>query len=254
MSNKIFKSIIIEIAYNETKLSSDYVILLRMYPLLRELILNKVEIFKKLIELVGDKEDKYYEEFYNNNFKDFKLKTMYSYTFINEGLNKFESFHNSFSDNYDFIRKFNPPKIETKIYNSFSDINDFIKKIKDYILVDGKDLMNEIKMALDNIKKLPEIKQKEIKQKEIKPKTKKKSISSTIKKLVWNTNIGEDIGKAKCLCCKSTDITQLSFNCGHIIAEANGGDTIVSNLKPICQNCNSSMGTKNMNDFMETLK
>ena len=119
-------------------------------------------------------------------------------------------------------------------------------------MINGKDLMNEIKMALDNIKKIPEIKQKEIKEK--KPKTKKKSISSTIKKLVWNTNIGEDIGKAKCLCCKSTDITQLSFNCGHIIAEANGGDTIVSNLRPICQNCNSSMGTKNMNDFMETLK
>ena len=52
--------------------------------------------------------------------------------------------------------------------------------------------------------------------------------SATIKKLVWNTNIGEDIGKTKCLCCKSTDITQLSFNCGHIIAEANGGETIVS--------------------------
>ena len=124
---------------------------------------------------------------------------------------------------------------------SFSDIYDFINKIKDYKFVDGKDLMNEIKMALDNFKILPEIKQKETK-----PKTKKK--------LVWNTNIGEDIGKTKCLCCKSTDITQLSFNCGHIIAEANGGDTIVSNLRPICQNCNSSMGTKNMNDFMETLK
>ena len=62
------------------------------------------------------------------------------------------------------------------------------------------------------------------------------------------------IGKAKCMCCNSTDITQMSFNCGHIIAEANGGNTIVSNLKPICQNCNSSMGTKNMNEFIISLK
>ena len=85
-------------------------------------------------------------------------------------------------------------------------------------------------------------------------KKKKKTIPSTIKKLVWNTNIGEYIGKTKCTCCKSTDITQMSFNCGHIIAEANGGKTIVSNLKPICQNCNSSMGTKNMNEFMLSLK
>ena len=83
---------------------------------------------------------------------------------------------------------------------------------------------------------------------------KKKTIPSTVKKLVWNTNIGESIGKTKCTCCKSTDITQMSFNCGHIIAEANGGKTIVSNLKPICQNCNSSMGTKNMNEFMLSLK
>ena len=86
------------------------------------------------------------------------------------------------------------------------------------------------------------------------PIKKKKAISSTIKKLVWNTNIGEEIGKSKCMCCKSTDITQMSFNCGHVVAEANGGETIVSNLKPICQNCNSSMGTKNMNEFMLTLK
>lgn len=85
-------------------------------------------------------------------------------------------------------------------------------------------------------------------------KKKKKTIPSTIKKLVWNTNVGESIGKTKCTCCKSTDITQMSFNCGHITAEANGGKTMVSNLKPICQNCNSSMGTKNMNEFMLSLK
>jgi hypothetical protein len=89
---------------------------------------------------------------------------------------------------------------------------------------------------------------------ELSVKKKKKTISSTIKKLVWNINIGETIGKAKCMCCNSTDITQMSFNCGHIIAEANGGNTIVSNLKPICQNCNSSMGTKNMNEFIISLK
>jgi len=85
-------------------------------------------------------------------------------------------------------------------------------------------------------------------------KKRKKAIPSTIKRLVWNTNIGEHIGKAKCVCCNSTDITQMSFNCGHIIAESNGGNLVVSNLKPICQNCNSSMGTQNMNEFMLSLK
>ena len=93
-----------------------------------------------------------------------------------------------------------------------------------------------------------------IKKTNTKPIKPKKKISATLKRLVWNTNIGEEIGKTKCLCCKSTDITQMSFHCGHVIAEANGGELIVSNLKPICQNCNSSMGTKNMNDFMDTFK
>jgi len=95
---------------------------------------------------------------------------------------------------------------------------------------------------------IPDIKEKN---KNIK---RKKHISSTIKRLVWNTHIGEEIGKCKCLCCKTTSITQLSFNCGHIVAEANGGDNVVSNLKPICQNCNSSMGTKNMDIFIKSLQ
>jgi len=66
-----------------------------------------------------------------------------------------------------------------------------------------------------------------------KDKKKKQAISSTLKRLVWNTHIGEEIGKSKCLCCNTTDITQLSFHCGHIIAEAMGGETNVSNLRPI---------------------
>jgi hypothetical protein len=219
MSKQIFKSINSKIDYYQNQLNQQDNIYLSMYPRLRELTAIKIEIYNKLLELIGDKDDIYYQEFYNNYFKNFKLKQIYT---LDRGLLKF---------------------------NSFTDITDFIRKISDYEWIDGKYLMNEIKIELDNIKILPVKKEKETK-----PKTKKKTISATIKKLVWNTNIGEEIGKSKCLCCKSTDITQLSFNCGHIIAEANGGETIVSNLKPICQNCNSSMGTKNMNDFMGTLK
>ena len=82
-------------------------------------------------------------------------------------------------------------------------------------------------------------------------KYKKKPIPATLKRLVWNKWIGEEIGKSKCLCCNVTDINQMSFNCGHIIAECKGGETIVSNLKPICQNCNSSMASMNMDEFMK---
>jgi hypothetical protein len=82
-------------------------------------------------------------------------------------------------------------------------------------------------------------------------KFKKKSIPLPLKRQVWNTYIGEEIGKSKCLCCKLTDITQLSFSCGHIIPESKGGKLILHNLKPICQSCNSSMGTNNMDNYMQ---
>lgn len=85
-------------------------------------------------------------------------------------------------------------------------------------------------------------------------KYKKVSIPFAIKKLVWDTYIGEHIGKGKCYCCKQTDIIQMSFHCGHVIAERNGGETCVENLRPICQICNHSMRTCNMHEFIEMYK
>ncbi len=77
----------------------------------------------------------------------------------------------------------------------------------------------------------------------------KKNIPKKLKTEVWNQYVGEDIGSTLCLCCNKTKITQSNFHCGHILAEANGGTTHISNLKPICAQCNLSMGIKNMNDF-----
>lgn len=67
---------------------------------------------------------------------------------------------------------------------------------------------------------------------------------------MWNKYIGEDIGKSKCVCCKYTDISQMDFNCGHVISEFNGGKITLDNLKPICSLCNTSMGIKNMDEFI----
>jgi 5-methylcytosine-specific restriction endonuclease McrA len=80
-------------------------------------------------------------------------------------------------------------------------------------------------------------------------KRRKEYISLVKKRVVWNTHIGEEIGKTKCLCCGITDIYQISFHCGHIVSEHNGGNAQIANLIPICQCCNSSMGTKNFYDF-----
>ena len=79
----------------------------------------------------------------------------------------------------------------------------------------------------------------------------KQSIPLALKRNVWNKHIGENIGKHLCLCCKLTDITQMNFSCGHIISEHNGGELKLNNLKPICVSCNSSMGTNNMDEFIQ---
>ena len=79
---------------------------------------------------------------------------------------------------------------------------------------------------------------------------KKKSIPLPVKSLVWNKIIGEEKGIGNCFCCKNK-IRQISFHCGHIISEKNGGSVTIDNLVPLCQMCNSSIGSQNLNDFME---
>ena len=72
-----------------------------------------------------------------------------------------------------------------------------------------------------------------------------------LKRRVWDKFIGEAVGIAKCLCCKMTDISAFSFHCGHIVSERNGGSTTLGNLIPLCQSCNSSMGSRNYDEFRE---
>ena len=127
--------------------------------------------------------------------------------------------------------------------------NEFFKE-QSILLKDNNKITNKMEYIAKLWKEHKEEKEKE---EEIKKPVKKHTITSTMKKLVWNMHIGEEIGKAKCVCCKNSYISQMSFHCGHIIAESKGGEMIVSNLRPICQNCNSSMGNKNMEEFMKTL-
>ena len=79
----------------------------------------------------------------------------------------------------------------------------------------------------------------------------KSKIPATVRNSVWNQNIGVEIGQLICMCCKSKPITKANFECGHIIAEKYGGTLELNNLKPVCKHCNTSMGTKNMDDFMK---
>jgi hypothetical protein len=57
-----------------------------------------------------------------------------------------------------------------------------------------------------------------------------------------------------CLCCEDTEISQFEFQCGHVIAETNGGEMIVDNLLPICAMCNNSMATEDLYVFQAKLR
>lgn len=124
-----------------------------------------------------------------------------------------------------------------------SDTNEYYENSDDY---ESDNQSEYSESEEDTIKSKKSSKIKKI----VSKKPRKKPIPATVKRLVWNKYIGENIGKHKCYCCNLTDITQLSFHCGHVISEKNGGNIEVNNLRPICQNCNSSMGIKNMNDFI----
>jgi hypothetical protein len=80
----------------------------------------------------------------------------------------------------------------------------------------------------------------------------KKPIPKAIKTIVWNLYIGSSIAESTCMCCKQEKITIREFQCGHVLAEANGGDMNISNLRPICNPCNKSMGTQHMGEFVKT--
>jgi hypothetical protein len=211
-----------------------------------------------ILNLIDNKNDVEFEMFFIQHIINFQLKKSY---YNSNSKKMFNTFH----DISDFINKIkytNSSDFYIELIDHLTIIKNLIENKEESVIQNqsccNKTIMRLIKdISLFKKKKKDENDdEKKVNENEDKKdnKKKKQTISSTLKRLVWNTHIGEEIGKSKCLCCNTTDITQLSFHCGHVIAEAMGGETNVSNLRPICQNCNSSMGTKNMNDFMKTLK
>ena len=80
---------------------------------------------------------------------------------------------------------------------------------------------------------------------------KKKPISKALRMAVWQEYIG--IQEAYCYCCQRQKINPFRFQCGHNVAESKGGETSLENLRPVCDLCNQSMGTKNLEEFKQTL-
>lgn len=84
-----------------------------------------------------------------------------------------------------------------------------------------------------------------------KNKSGKSKIPKKLKNDSWDKYVGKEHGITLCICCNNTQIDSKSFVGGHIISEKNGGKINIDNIVPICSECNSSMGSTNMNIFME---
>lgn len=94
-------------------------------------------------------------------------------------------------------------------------------------------------------------KQLENKKKEIKPSSvKKKAIPKRVRHAVWERYAGK-VWETKCnVSWCNNQLTVLdSWHVGHNISEVNGGDFSIDNFRPICQQCNTSMGTTSIDDF-----
>jgi len=74
-----------------------------------------------------------------------------------------------------------------------------------------------------------------------------KNIPKQIRERVWSKAFGE-AKEGTCHCCKKKIDTE-HWEQGHIVARACGGKDDASNLRPVCQKCNRSMGVENMDAF-----
>ena len=78
-----------------------------------------------------------------------------------------------------------------------------------------------------------------------------KKIPQSVRQDVWNTYIGDSVGKIKCFLCEQTDISPFQFHCSHVIPISKNGPSSVDNLRPLCSVCNQSMSTMNMIEFAQ---
>ena len=56
--------------------------------------------------------------------------------------------------------------------------------------------------------------------------------------------------ECKCIVCNNNTITQNKNEAGHILSVKEGGKDTEDNIIPICGECNKSMGSKHMREFI----
>jgi len=83
-------------------------------------------------------------------------------------------------------------------------------------------------------------------------KNKRVQVPRAIRMELWKREFGDTL-KGKCYCCER-ELHIDNFEAGHIVAVANGGATVIGNLKVVCKQCNTSCSTKNLEEFRTAMK
>ncbi len=83
--------------------------------------------------------------------------------------------------------------------------------------------------------------------------TQKTAIPKALRNTVWINNCGE-VFRSKCKVAWCTNVmTPFDFETGHNVPESKGGTTTLDNLRPICSQCNKSMGNRyTIDEFSKT--
>ena len=70
---------------------------------------------------------------------------------------------------------------------------------------------------------------------------------------VWYLTNGVDY-QGQCFCCNNPMTLFSNWHRGHIKSRCDGGPNTIHNLRAICQDCNTRMGTMNMMEFKRTME
>ena len=134
--------------------------------------------------------------------------------------------------------------VENKVINVYDNINKNMDNIINKIIKqpqykkrknkkkNNKNYKNNNKNTNKTIKNLSEFKPL------------KETIPKRIRELVWTTNNSETFSTKCFVTWCENKVNVFNFQVGHDIPESKGGTLDIDNLKPICSNCNLSMGNR----------
>lgn len=76
-------------------------------------------------------------------------------------------------------------------------------------------------------------------------------VSSAMRARLWAHWMGPSVDEAKCpLCDETIKRTSPCWHASHVVAAANGGETVLENLRVLCAKCNLSMHDEHMRDYV----